>query len=76
MSAYGRSIATETLSYSHDGIVSALLRQAVVSAEETARQVPKPTLHPNPNPNPNPYPNPNPDPNPNPNPYPNPNQAR
>jgi len=41
MSAYGRSIATETLSYSHDGIVSALLRQAVVSAEETARQVPQ-----------------------------------
>jgi hypothetical protein len=40
MSAYGRSVATETLSYGHDGIVSALLRQAVVSAEETARQVP------------------------------------
>jgi hypothetical protein len=44
MSAYGRSIATETLSYGHDGIVSALLRQAVVSAEETARQVPKPQV--------------------------------
>ena len=44
MSAYGRNIATETLSYSHDGIVSALLRQAVVSAEETARQVPKPQV--------------------------------